>query len=234
MRCNHCPHGARLLVYVSFWNYGTILICTRRSSLQSHSGLIANNLQAVAKQLADNQLLLSSVVAYPLPQYPSSHAHLLEHLLRTKLEPEVEEWVEKGQEILHTKSESRYAGLSESDRNELWHWAPVAANDEIRKQNWGGDYTMAENASGIENVETGLRRELQEPPGPDEQDDSEGAEDSAEEDDEEEDVVEVRRRPNAPGLEFDLSPAKRSPPQMPIESIFRYMVTGSTAHGRPP
>lgn len=205
-----------------------------RLSLQSHSGLISNNLQAVAKQLTDNQHLLSSLVAYPLPQYPSAQAHLLEHLLRTKLEPEVEEWVEKGQEIAQKGSQRRYTGLSERDRDDLWQWAPVVANDEIRKQNWGGDYTVAEKQSGIENVKTGLKRELQEPPDPDEQDDSEGVEESEEGDDDEEDVVEIRRKPNAPGLEFCLSTVKRSAPQMPIENVFRFMVTGNTASGRPP
>jgi mediator of RNA polymerase II transcription subunit 8, fungi type len=210
------------------------LISLARSSLQSHSGLISNNLQAVAKQLADNQQLLSSLVAYPLPQYPKSQAHLLEHLLRTKLEPEVEEWVEKGQEIAQKASKERYSGLSEPARDELWQWAPIAANDEIRKQNWGGDYTMAEKQSGIENVVTGLRRELQEPPDPEEQDEVEGADESEEADDDEEDVVEIRRKPNAPGLEFDLSTAKRPTSQMPIENIFRFMVTGNTAPGRPP
>ncbi|ERF71289.1 hypothetical protein EPUS_03443 [Endocarpon pusillum Z07020] len=204
------------------------------SSLQSHSGLISSNLQAVAKQLADNQQLLSSLVAYPLPQYPSAQAHLLEHLLRTKLEPEVEEWVEKGQEIAQHHSQGRYKGLSESDRDELWRWAPLAANDEIRKQNWEGDYTMAEKESGIEHVETGLKRELQEPLDADDHDHGEDGAESDEADDDEEDIVEIRRKPNAPGLEFDLSTAKRPTTQMSIENIFRFMVTGSTAPGRPP
>lgn len=93
---------------------------------------------------------------------------------------------------------------------------------------------MAEKESGIENVETGLKRQLQEPPDPDEQDDGEGLEESEEGDDDEEDVVEIRRKPNAPGLDFDLTTAKRSAAQMPIENIFRFMVTGNTAPGRPP
>lgn len=188
----------------------------------------------MAKQLADNQQLLSSLVAYPLPKYPSTQAHLLEHLLRTKLEPKVEEWVESGHEIARKSSQGRHRRLSDSDRDELWQWAPVAANDEIRKQNWGGDYTMAEKQSGIDNVKTGLTRVLQEPPEPDEHDDGEGVEESAEEDEEEEDIVEIRRKPNAPGLEFDVSTRKRSTPQMPIENILRFMVTGSTALWRPP
>ena len=174
-------------------------------------------------------------MAYPLPQYPSSQALLLEHLLRTKLEPEAEEWVEKGHELAQEHSTTgRHAGLSQSDQDELWQWAPVAANDEIRKQNWGGDYTMAEKQSGIENVETGLTRELQEPPDPDEQDDNEGVEESDEDEGDEEDVVEIRRKTNAPGLEFDVATVKRSTPQMPLENIFRFMATGSMAPGRPP
>lgn len=132
------------------------------------------------------------------------------------------------------KHAGRRAGISDSARDDLWQWAPIAANDEIRRQNWGGDYTMAEKESGIENVETGLKRVLQEPPDPDEQDDGEGVEESDEGDDDEEEVIEVRRKPNAPGLTFDLSTAKRSTPQMAVENVFRFMMTGNTTLGRPP
>jgi len=232
MRFSHCPRGACSTFQSSKQHAKADLVS--RSSLQSHSGLISDNLQAVAKQLTDNQRLLSSLVAYPLPQYPSAQGHLLEHLLRTKLEPEVEEWVERGLEIAPKPSERSYSGLSQHDRDELWQWAPIAANDEIRRQNWGGDYTMAEKQAGVENVVTGLERELVEPPDPDEHDDGEGVEESEEGDDDEEDVVQIRRKPNAPGLEFDLSTKKRSTPQMPIENLFRFMVTGNTAPGRPP
>lgn len=93
---------------------------------------------------------------------------------------------------------------------------------------------MAEKQSGIENLETGLKRELQEPPDLDGEDEGEDAEESEEEDDGEEDVVEIRRKPNAPGLEIDLTTTKRPTPQMPLENIFRFMLTGSTAPGRPP
>lgn len=159
---------------------------------------------------------------------------MLEHILRTKLEPEVEEWVEKGQEIANKNGQDRYKGVSDPDRDQLWQWAPIAANDEIRKQNWGGDYTMAEKESGIENIKTGLKRELLEPPDTDDHDDGEGVEESDDADDKEEDIVEIRRKPNAPGLEFDLSTAKRPATQMPLGSIFRFMMTGSMIPGRPP
>jgi mediator of RNA polymerase II transcription subunit 8, fungi type len=205
-----------------------------RSSLQSHAGLISNNLQAVARQLAENQQLLSSLVAYPLPSFPNSQAHLLEHLLRTKLEPEVEEWVERAQELASKGTQGRYSGLSDIAHDDLWQWAPIAANDEIRKQNWGGDYTMAEKQAGIENVATGLKRELIEPPDPGEQDAEAGEESDEEDDDDEEDVVEVHRKSNAPGLEFDVTTAKRSASQMPIDNLFRFMMTGNTAPGKPP
>jgi mediator of RNA polymerase II transcription subunit 8, fungi type len=231
MKFNHCPRGAYLSTQGP--RQFPIADIIARSSLQSHSGLISNNLQAVAKQLTDNQQLLSSIVAYPLPQYPSAQAHLLEHLLRTKLEPEVEEWVEKGLEIAPQPSQRSSSALSQHERDELWQWAPVAANDEIRKQNWGGDYSMAEKQAGVENVATGLKRELVEPPDPDEHDDGEGVEESEEGDYDEEDV-QIRRKPNVPGLEFDLSTTKRSIPQMPIENVFRFMLTGNTAPGRPP
>ena len=42
---------------------------------------------------------------------------------------------------------------------ELWEWAGVAANEQARKHEWGGDYTLVEIEGGIENVVTGLKDE---------------------------------------------------------------------------
>lgn len=42
---------------------------------------------------------------------------------------------------------------------DLWEWAGIAANEQARKHEWGGDYTAEEIEGGIENVVTGLRDE---------------------------------------------------------------------------
>ncbi|KAF4273396.1 hypothetical protein CNMCM8689_005778 [Aspergillus fumigatus] len=67
------------------------------SSLQSQAGIISNNLVSISEHLADNKDLLSALVAYPGPSYPGrTQAPTLEQLLRTKLDPRVEDWVSRG------------------------------------------------------------------------------------------------------------------------------------------
>ena len=50
-------------------------------------------------------------------------------------------------------------GRGGEEITELWEWAGVAANEQARKHDWGGDYTREETEGGIENVITGLRDE---------------------------------------------------------------------------
>ena len=48
---------------------------------------------------------------------------------------------------------------------EMWEWAGMAANEQARKHEWGGDYTLEEIEGGIENVVTGLSDESDEEEG---------------------------------------------------------------------
>ena len=50
-------------------------------------------------------------------------------------------------------------GRGRDEITELWEWAGIAANEQARKHEWGGDYTAEEIEGGIENVITGLRDE---------------------------------------------------------------------------
>ena len=52
-----------------------------------------------------------------------------------------------------------YGGKGRDEIRELWEWAGITANEEARKHEWGGDYTLAEMEAGIENVVTGLKDE---------------------------------------------------------------------------
>lgn len=52
-----------------------------------------------------------------------------------------------------------YGGRGRDEIRELWEWAGITANEQARKHEWGGDYTLAEVEAGIENVVTGLRDE---------------------------------------------------------------------------
>lgn len=215
-----------------------------RSSLQSQASIISNNLVNICSQLAEHQELLSSLVAYPAPSFPgNTQQGVLEQLLRTKLDPRVEDWVTRGR-IAGTEATSSGGaggGLSESDLAELWSWAPIEANAEARRRNWGGNYTLEEKEAGIENVVTGLRRTL-----PDDDDDDDEDEDEDEEfEDVDEDggekmeIVGVHTRPGASGVEFDIVRGREhvlseaASPAIPLDEVFRYMMTGARPKSGP-
>ena len=147
-------------------------------------------------------------------------------MLRTKLEPEVEDWVEQGQQ--HGMLTSDRA-LSGGELNEFWQWAPGTANAEARKQKWGADYTLAEMKAGIDTVATGLRRTLVQPPDEtgDEEDEYEEVTDEEEGDEDNEDegdkmdVVETQAgRPGATPI------ASSTQKNIPLAGIHKFMVTG--------
>jgi mediator of RNA polymerase II transcription subunit 8 len=197
--------------------------------------LISNNLKSVSDQLKEHQDLLSSAVVYPLPQFPGrTQEHILQQLLRTKLEPGVEEWVERGQDLANT-SQNRSYYLSDNDMDQLWDSAPRDATKEGMKQKWGADYTLAEIQMGVENIKTGLTRELKIPEDDDNEeameDDEKGEDEASDEEDEDVDkmeVVEVQRKAGSSGLQNDLSDRPPVAPPMPLENVFRFMMTGSS------
>ncbi|CRG90068.1 Mediator of RNA polymerase II transcription subunit 8 [Talaromyces islandicus] len=198
------------------------------SSLQSQASIISNNLVNISTQISEHHELLSSLVAYPAPSFPgTTQQAVLEQLLRTKLDPRVQDWVEKGLKA-GTKSADETRGLSEAELEELWAWAPIEANQEARRRNWGGNYTLEEREAGIQNVVTGLSRQLED----DESEESDEEEDDEDADDDKMEIVGVNRRPGASGVEFDSTSEKhRGPtaasPAMPLTDVFRYMMTGT-------
>lgn len=126
---------------------------------------------------------------------------MLEQLLRTKLDPRVDDWVARGRD--GGQKALREGALSETQLAELWEWAPVEANAEARRRDWGGDFTLEEMDEGVKGVVTGLRRRLDE---------------GGEEDEEmEEDAEEEGEGPGESG------PVQ---PSMPLDDVLRFMTTG--------
>ena len=116
--------------------------------------------------------------------------------------------------------------MSDSARNELWQWAPDAAMTEgFFKQKWGADYTLAEIESGVDKVVTGLRRELVVP---EDDEDSDAEEDEEAQDADEGDAMQVDDKGVASQGASDAagSGAALDMPQMPLESVHRFMTTG--------
>lgn len=181
---------------------------------------------------------------------------MLSQLVRTKLEPRVEDWVAKGRGVgkgdaggaIDTSVGGDGGGgetglLSDEELKELWNWAPIEANEEARRRDWGGDFTLEEREMGVKNVVTGLRRKL----------DEDGGEESSEEEDEEGegagtaagagaaaaapgdemDIVGVHRKNVGAGVEFQVArerdhvPTQALSSAMPLDDVFRYMMTGT-------
>lgn len=92
--------------------------------------------------------------------------------------------------------------LKEHELAELWEWAPVEANAEARKRDWGGDFTLEEmeQDGGVKNVVTGLRRVL----------------DVGDEEEEEEEEEE----------KGDEQAQGQGIPAMPLADVLRFMTTG--------
>ncbi|KAJ5812057.1 hypothetical protein N7474_008358 [Penicillium riverlandense] len=208
------------------------------SSLQSQASIISNNLLSVSEQLSEHGDLLSALVAYPGPEYPGrTQSNTLEQLLRTKLDPRVEDWVARGRiagthdpdSALHADQNSTAPKpLTEAQLAELWEWAPLEANEEARRRNWGGNFTLEEREAGVQNVVTGLKRQLEDDEGSEGEEEEEEEEEEAEAEDEEEmDVVGVHRKASG-GMEFDIAVHHRHAlePVVPLDEILRYMTTG--------
>ena len=108
----------------------------------------------------------------------------------------MEDWVEEGRV---TGAELAAQGEKE-DLLELWEWAGMAANEQARKHEWGGEYTLEEIEGGIENVVTGLKRGM-------------GEESESEDDDEEEKKV-------------DAGEGEEVVKGMSLENMLRFMAKG--------
>ncbi|KAJ5778164.1 hypothetical protein N7520_001410 [Penicillium odoratum] len=198
------------------------------SSLQSQASIISNNLISVSEHLSDHRDLLSTLVAYPGPEYPGrTQSNTLEQLLRTKLDPRVEDWVARGRVAGTDPAAPGFSEgkpLTEKELGELWEWAPFEANQEARRRNWGGNFTLEERDApgGVQAVVTGLKRTLEDDEGDSEEED----EDESEGEDE---IVGVHRKSGGgPGLEFDIAVhhAHAAVPVVPLGDILRYMTTG--------
>ena len=173
------------------------------------------------------------MVAYPLPNFPGrTQENLLGLLLRKKLEPNVEDWVVEGREIVaKAAGPEGGSGLQQEEMLDLWRWAGMAANEQARQHTWGGNYTLEEKEAGVENVVTGLRRKLKENPddSSDEDDDESMDEDP---DGDEMEIVGVRRKSEAGGVDFEVRKSSEHkvpeevPNALPINNIFRFMMTG--------
>lgn len=188
---------------------------SNRTSLQSLATIISQNLLSISQHLSTHHDFFASIAVYPLPEFPGrAEENLLGQLLRKKLEPNVEDWVDQGRRIANEVRERKQNGLNEEGLGELWDWAGRAANEEARRREWGDDFTLEEREMGTENVLTGLRRKL-------DQDDEESDEDEKGPSDE----MDIDRKPDQAADGHKPSHAYRPP--LPLDDILRFMSTGA-------
>jgi len=101
-------------------------------SIQVHSTILAQNLKAITEHLSKHADLFASTVVYPSTNFPGrTQENLVGQLLRKKLEPNVETWVEEGRALGSQKAEGRDAG--EEDLDELWNFAKAYVTPAVAK-----------------------------------------------------------------------------------------------------
>ncbi|KAL8730874.1 MAG: hypothetical protein Q9166_003801 [cf. Caloplaca sp. 2 TL-2023] len=191
------------------------------TSLTSRFSILAQNLSSLGAHLSTHASVLNSLSVFPLPNYPArEYENVLLQLLRKKLEPGVEEWVEEGYkrgkdvvgregvmagglrgegEMGKERGMGAKGEMDEEKWKELWAWCPVRANEEAMGYEWlTGKWTREEREEGM------------------------NGEDEDEEDEGEEDGTEGQKEEGMGGLggEGALGRAVR------MEDVLRFMSTG--------
>jgi mediator of RNA polymerase II transcription subunit 8 len=114
--------------------------------------------------------LFTSLHAYPLPTFPGAQQEgLLQQLLRKKLDPKAEAWIEESRALRQAENGLQGSGhetgtLADEDYRELWSWAKETQLEQLRElaevSAWDDAYTIKEREDGVENVVTGIKRDL--------------------------------------------------------------------------
>jgi mediator of RNA polymerase II transcription subunit 8, fungi type len=171
--------------------------------------------------------LFEKMVTYPSTNFPGrTEEGLLGQLLRKKLEPGVERWVEEGRVMaVPTSQAGNGQGEQEDDLEEKWKAARDFIGERIARAavtHRRDEYTAEEREMGIENVNTGLQRpmKLRRNDG-----DSESDEDESE-DEEMVDVGVVRDGAGALKLEMGTEQKGRGGTARSMDEIVRFMTTG--------
>ncbi|OLN81744.1 Mediator of RNA polymerase II transcription subunit 8 [Colletotrichum chlorophyti] len=142
------------------------------SSLQAQSQILLRNLQSLLETLTENTHVFQHLQVFPDVSYPGrQYENILLQLLRKKLEPGVEEWVERGRETARELRESEGEAALEDVWREVRGWTVERVQKYVLEE--AGDvYTEEERARGVENVRTGLKRNLEDEEEEEEEDES--------------------------------------------------------------
>ncbi|PNS21858.1 Mediator of RNA polymerase II transcription subunit 8 [Sphaceloma murrayae] len=212
------------------------------ATIQNSANLLSHNLASLHETLSSAQPLLTAAHAYPLPSYPArTQEHSLIMLMRKKLQPPVEDWIEEGAKhgtliVGHdtvkqpngiTTGVAKTLGPTELD--DLWEWAGPEGNRlarEIGEEAFEDVFTLAEQEAGIENVVTGLRRKFWESDDEDDDDDDNENRNQAADQADAMDLDAPDTRPDAIKKMDRLGTVDQSRSMLPLEAILKFTNTG--------
>ena len=196
----------------------TDIVC--RSSFQTSAAILANNVQGLAEHLDRHSQLLNRIAVHPSPNYPGrTQEDLLGILLRKKLEPQVQTWVDEGRDIANGD------GTVTNQDQEMWKFASTFIDERVQKyalEEAGMNYTTAEKKLGIENVNTGLRRKLED--------------DESSEDDDDEDMDDTTTTTAKPVTSQTMVDPKEEAKQRQADLLWmmRFATNGNLSPSKPP
>ncbi|KAF4440819.1 Mediator of RNA polymerase II transcription subunit 8 [Fusarium austroafricanum] len=147
-------------------------------SIQASAKILQKNLRSLLESTNENVDLFNRMAIRPSTNYPGrTQENVLLQLLRKKLEPDIEEFVNQGRETARLATPAGLEAL-ETIWRELRAWLSERIGYFAANEN-NDPYTAEERATGIKNVRTGLRKGIE-----DDEDDED--EEGDEEDEEEE------------------------------------------------
>ncbi|KAL8841116.1 MAG: hypothetical protein Q9176_003457 [Flavoplaca citrina] len=129
------------------------------TSLTTRFTLLSTHLTHLSNLLHTHASTLNHLSVFPLPTFPAKEQeNVLLQLLRKKLEPAVEEWVEEGARVGKGidvaggwEGRRKEDGMDQEKWRELWDWGPVRANEEARGYEWfTGEWTGEEMEGGMD------------------------------------------------------------------------------------
>ena len=188
--------------------------------LQSSSSALSFTLAQLSETLHAHESFFQSAHVYPLTNYPGhKHGDLLVELLRKKLQPDAEAWIDAHS----TKSNGPGSTFDSQPFKTLWDDVSAISKSIVRPMlDEGGafadDFTIAEREAGVEKVKTGLRRELEADEASDDGDDDDDKmdEDSA--------PSPIERQEAVPEIDPALPP-------LSLEAVLRFVSTGKMPPG---
>ena len=199
-------------------------IIVHRDSIQVSTSILAQNLKSITEHMKTHSELFERMVAYPSTNFPGrTQEGLLGHLLRKKLEPAVERWVEEGRATAVSSSKASHEhGEPDDELEQRWKAARDFIGERIARAavtHRRDEYTAEEREMGIENVNTGLRRPMRLGRGDGDNESDEGGN----EDEEMEDVGAVA---GGSKLEAGTEQKGHGGKVRSLDEIMRFMITG--------